>query len=149
MPTNRESQRKLISIVGLIQACSCLLGLFSVLAFWNSSYPTELFSHFRLQYCLGSGLVGIALWVLKSKKWAFAMLGVCILNVCLIAPVYWGDTPNVSGSHNDSIKIILSNVRTMNDQYEKVLGFIEKEDPHVLILQEISPLWLQELEPLK
>ena len=145
----KNKGNELLTFLGLLQASAAVLLVCSCLAvISNVSYPTELLSHFRLQYFLVGTLLGFYFLLIRNKNWFLAMLSVSLLNAGFILPLYLGRD---SGQHNqpaNSLKIVLCNVNTQNANYDGVMKLAWGENPDLLVLQEVSDQWMRALVPL-
>jgi len=128
-----------VTILGLLQAAAAVTMLFSVVTVFDFAHRNiELFSHFRLQYLAVSVLLLIPFAVMRKPTYALPLLGTVILNAVYVLPWYIGPTP---GDGNTTIKILNANVRSGNDEYERLLDLIHTEQPDVIFLQEYSRAW--------
>ena len=138
---------KLVTVVGLLQAVAVITVLFSVVTvFHGAHHNIELFSHFRLQYLAASVILFVVFAVLRDRTYSIALLGAAALNASFIVPWYFGAQQVVGDS---SIKLLHANVFSGNDQYSRLLELIEDEQPDVIFLQEVTPLWLRATRPLQ
>ncbi len=106
----------------------------------------DLFSHFRVQYmqlCLI--LIGIALWRRKNKK-AVALVLLACLNYAFVLPLYFGKPAPPTGP---TVRTMLINLNASNGNTEQVLEAIRNADPDLLLLEEITPTWANELAVLE
>lgn len=135
----RESKRK-VTIVGLLQAAAVVTILFSLLTGFDiSNYAIELFSHFRLQYFGASVLLALIFLVLRRFRYASALVLVAIFNASFVLPFYFDD---VQEPGDTSLKLIHANVHSSNVDYQRLVHFIDDEQPDIFILQEINPEWV-------
>ncbi|MDZ8118078.1 endonuclease/exonuclease/phosphatase family protein [Pontiella agarivorans] len=105
----------------------------------------DLFSHFRVQYmqlCLP--IIGIYLWKRMNKKGA-AMILLAAINYALVLPLYFGkpDAPT-----KEPIRAMLMNINALNGNTDEVLSAIHDADPDILLLEEVTPKWDNELRTL-
>jgi endonuclease/exonuclease/phosphatase (EEP) superfamily protein YafD len=133
---------------GLLQVALVLTALFSLATtvdHWHRLL--ELFSHFRLQYLGAAVLLTLAfLWL----RWAgYVALGVATiaLNAWYVLPWY---LPIERSAANDSdIRLLNANVLVTNGHFEKLRKLISDIDPDIILMQEVTPAWLQSLDGLK
>ena len=106
----------------------------------------ELLSHFKIQYAIASFMCLALLVVFQRWPWV-ALAFVCFaINVAVIAPFYFGNSS--FRAENRRLKIALANVNYLNRNYAAVIELVRQEAPDVLILQEVTPRMLSEIEIL-
>lgn len=131
--------QKRITWLGLLQAAAIVTVLFSVVTVLDFAHRNiELFAHFRMQYLAVSLLLLMPFVILRKPAYALPLLGTAMLNAIYVLPWYFG--PTAEGG-NAEIKILNVNVRASNDEYERLLGLIDSEQPDIIFLQEYSPGW--------
>ena len=106
----------------------------------------ELLSHFRVQYFFGLLALTAGLLVLRRWKTAAASGAFMLLNVILIAPLFLGATGTEDPS--SAYVLLFANVRTANRQHDRLLELVEKTQPDVIVLAEVSDRWMASLESL-
>lgn len=135
-------------VQGLLQAALLLTALFSfATAFDHWHRLLELFSHFRLQYLAAAVLLTLAfLWL----RWTgYVALGVATiaLNAWYVLPWY---LPIERGAAGDAdIRMLNANVLATNGHFEKLRKLVEDTDPDIILMQEVTPAWLQSLDGLR
>ncbi|HKL21856.1 MAG TPA: endonuclease/exonuclease/phosphatase family protein, partial [Tichowtungia sp.] len=128
-----------ILLAGL--AAATLLGFFGRF-FWLF----DLFAHFRVQYFqFALILVGIAIWKHNNRLLAVAAAIAC-LNYAFVLPLYFGKPPPAT---EEPARAMLMNVLASNGNTQPVLEAIEKADPDLLLLLEVTPEWAKELATLE
>jgi len=106
----------------------------------------DLFSHFRVQYFQAFlVLIGISIWRRKDKRTIAFILLAC-LNYALVLPLYFGKPPVAT---EPSARAMLMNLNASNGNFEQVLRAIRTADPDLLLLEEVTPKWAEELSVLK
>lgn len=129
-----------VTVIGLLQAATVLTVLFSFVTGFDLPHRNiELFSHFRLQYFVVSLLLLIVFAVLRSPLYSAALLATTVFNASFILPWYLGDVPRTTGAE---LKLLHLNVHSTNTDYQRVVAFIDKEQPDVVFLQEVTDEWL-------
>ncbi len=109
------------------------------------SWFFDLFSHFRVQYmqlCLVPFF--IAMWR-RRNRWAVTLLLLVCINYAFVLPLYLGKPKPTRGK---PIRAMLMNINAGNGNTDLVLNSIEQFDPDVLLLEEVTPEWAQELAGL-
>jgi endonuclease/exonuclease/phosphatase (EEP) superfamily protein YafD len=130
----------ILDVVMIGLAVATLLGF---LGRWN--WFLDLFSHFRVQYMqLSLLLVGIYLWKRMNKRAVFAIL-LAALNYSLVLPFYFGK-PKIPATK--PARAMLMNINAGNGNTTEVLAAIREARPELLLLEEVTPKWAQELKAL-
>ena len=133
------------------------LALFGTLAGFAGAWfwVFDLFAHFRLQYAIGLGVFAIYFHLMLRRsnvRWHRGLVGICLLgcllNAVLVCRVFLPPVPS-SEVPATSYRLLFSNVLTANaGNPDPLLKLIRKEDPEILVLQEINRRWLGALQPL-
>ncbi|TWT56208.1 endonuclease/exonuclease/phosphatase family protein [Allorhodopirellula solitaria] len=55
------------------------------------------------------------------------------------------DLPDHQREHNDTTRLLMSNVEMENDQYERAMAVIRRASPDVVLMVEIDQSWLEEI----
>ncbi|MDJ0941022.1 MAG: endonuclease/exonuclease/phosphatase family protein [Woeseiaceae bacterium] len=134
------------TIIGLMEAALVITIAFSVATAFNEWHRfLELFSHFRLQYFVVSLLLTVAFGILKWRGYVIAGIAVTVFNGWFIVPWY---LPNGSEADSSDVTVVLSNVLASNGNAERFLSFVEETQPELLIMQEATPDWIQQIDSL-
>ncbi len=110
----------------------------------------ELACHFRVQYFVVGIILTIVLVVFRDWRW-LGVASVCaIANGALVLPWFFGGPSRELRERADpsTFRVILSNVLTDNRNSESVLELIRREQPDLVVLQEIDDHWAEALRPL-
>ncbi|MGK7391795.1 MAG: endonuclease/exonuclease/phosphatase family protein [Candidatus Cyclobacteriaceae bacterium M2_1C_046] len=127
------------SLFFLAVLATILIAIFSILGFFGyHSWLVDLFSHFRLQYLLMAILCLLVFILYKKFRWAAAAFVVCLINFVEIYPYLSFSSHN---QHSCELKVSAINVLSINRESGKVIDFIKKEDPDIIILQEYTEWW--------
>lgn len=142
-----------MTIKALFTATTLILAICSIAGFFSSSgHIPELLSHFRLQYLVGA-LVCLTIFALQKDKLRSLAAGLLlVINGYTVANLYWSEGPSTfSGeiSENKAHKILLSNVNSSNNEYQRLINLIQQESPDVLVLLEITDVWLDSLQAIQ
>ncbi len=132
-----------LTVAGLGLAGASVLGFI-----FARAWPFELMTHFRLQYTVGLGLVAAALFALRSSQRARLFAGVAIINGLFVVPLFVREpaSPFVSSTH---LRLATLNVKRTNTEYDRVLEFLRREQPTVVMLQEVNQAWFENLSSLR
>ena len=112
-------------------------------------WPAELLSHFRFQWLIGTGAVGVVL--LLARRWRpLALCGVVALIYgwpLLGGAVYLGGTGKFAGP-GPGVTVVTANVLARNPDAAPLLAYLAAADPDVICLQEVDARWAADLAPL-
>lgn len=135
-----------ISISGLAQAAGVLTMAFSLLTLLPSDYHAlQLFTHFRLQYFVVAALLVVAFVLLRDRRYAVLLFSTAFINGAHVLPWYF-DEPYSTGGRE--LKLLQANVLLSNTDYAGLFTLLDAEEPDVVVLQEVSPAWAEELRRL-
>jgi endonuclease/exonuclease/phosphatase (EEP) superfamily protein YafD len=114
--------------------------------FGRFSWMLDGTNQFRVQ-CLVVLFVCAVLFLLTRhvKRTLLASL-LCLLNLSLIVPFYLGAPAPSSGP---TYRLAMANIEYENQDVAAVQAFIESADPDILILEEFTPTWEEDLADLK
>lgn len=133
---------------GLIAAAGVVAGAATILGFFGQfGWFFDLFSHFRVQYFIGLGVIALLLLIPRQYKTAIVFGLLSIVNLSLIIPLYFGELQE-SEFKGTSIRSMLINVNTKYGKVERVSKIIRQYDPDILVLEEVNSKWLSELYPV-
>jgi endonuclease/exonuclease/phosphatase (EEP) superfamily protein YafD len=132
----------LLTGVGFLGVIGSVAGFFGQFAWW-----LDIGSHFRVQYTALFALLALCYMVGKKPRWALACLAFCIVNAVPVAayifPARGYDT--VTGL---SLRVVLINVNTECGKPEEVVALLQRENPDIVILEEINDEWVRRLLPV-
>lgn len=125
-----------------------LIGLFvsfcSVVSIFDEHfYLSDLLSSFRFQY-----LVFLVIWLLYTLSFRKKYLIVGILFPIFFNLYYLVPTWSVSKIDELDLKIYFANVLSSNDKYGLVIKDILNKKPDIIVLQEVTEAWKEELSKL-
>lgn len=153
MALNRQYWKDLA--VRLCELALVATAIFSVAtALDHLHHYLELFSHFRLQYFAVSILLA---GVFVSLRWrSYAVLGIaCVaFNAYFVVPWYLplgmlpGETRKNAEDFGHPITILHANVRRTNPDSTRFVELITREQPDLLVMQEVTPEWLASLRAM-
>ena len=119
-----------------------------------SVFPDNWFidnlSHFKVQYIVILLVLLLMSLLLKTRKFDFFIIVALILwNSFFIAPLYASAQPEKSTTEAaEEFSILSINLLASNTHFEKVVSLISKEDPEIVVLLELSPVWQEQLEEI-
>lgn len=151
---NRQLRRR-IRLLGLyiLYASVGALALSTVLAeFGESWWFADLFAHFRYHYALGALLLVGAALALGRRVAGLAA-------ACLVAAQIWAiaapprtpvlDAPQAAAAQPGArLRVMSMNVLVTNHRRDDVIKAVEREQPDIVALQEISQSWHPVIERL-
>jgi endonuclease/exonuclease/phosphatase (EEP) superfamily protein YafD len=139
----RKVALNLARVTFALVAMMTIAGLFG-----RTSKYFELLSHFRIQYLLAAALCAVTLAGLRAKWWATASLLYTVAVGALLLPLYVTPTALVPQAATRNVRVLLANVNYGNTQYADFITFVERENPDIVIVQEVSTRWRKALEAL-
>jgi endonuclease/exonuclease/phosphatase (EEP) superfamily protein YafD len=143
--TNRFLSTKLHPI-GLLTAAgfvACSATLFGFLG--RFSWFLDLFSHFRVQYLIGLGILGVLLLVARRFKTAVVFFTFASINLGFVLPLYL-DGHVAEPEKAGTLRAMLINVNTRLGDAELVKQTIQEFDPDIIVLEEINARWVLDLQ---
>jgi len=150
MPEKYKIRLRSVSGFSLISTVLVIgVGLTAMTFLGHLWWGFELATHFRVQYV---AIFSILILVMAIKRrWVdFGLSLTClIIHAVAILPVYIASQEAQAQQSSERIKIMHSNVRSSNTNYQQVLDLIAKESPEVVVLQEVNQAWLRSLKPLE
>lgn len=136
-----------VSITGLLQAAAVVTVVFSMGTLLPvDHYLVQLFTHFRLQYLCVSLLLLAVFLGLRSPRFVVGIAVTAAVNAIFVLPWYFGEDEPAEGIQ---LKVLHANVLSGNTEYERLFALLAAEEPDLVMLQEISPDWLVELDVLR
>lgn len=132
----------LILAMGIMASIATSLGFLGRF-FW----VFELFSHFRVQYTVGLLTIAFLSLHRRYKKAFFVFLAFGCLNFIQVVHLYVG-RPEEPYASSAGMRAMLFNVNTHYGDVSRVQDEIQRIDPDILVLQEISDRWVAGLAAL-
>ena len=108
----------------------------------------ELTSHFRLQYTIFLLVLGVAFTLRKRVLPASIFLAGALINFLTVAPFLPG-TRSAEPVDAQKLRVLLINVHSANPDSARVLGLIEQTQADLVLLEEITPQWMDRLAGLR
>lgn len=113
--------------------------------FGKLNWVFDVFSHFRMYYLIAFILICLSSVVFKKWKEAGFSGVVVLLLLFSIVKFY---LPVDKTESPASLKVVSINLLSSNSEYQSVIEFVKKEDPDIIILQELNSKWQRELAQL-
>lgn len=107
----------------------------------------ELATHFRLQYALAASSCVILSVVFHSWRLLPLALLCAIFNWTFILPYYAGSRPS-SPTSVIRLRVMHANVLVINKNYAALTAAIEQKRPDIVVLQEYTQAWHEQLQSL-
>ena len=123
----------------------CAASLLGCLA--GQAWFLDPLSHFRVQYAAGLSVLAALLLLSRRFKTATLFAGCGLLNLGLILPLYVNPPARPPGKDRP-IRTMLANVNTQRGNASALLKIISRYAPDILVLEEISPKWVSDLNDL-
>ncbi|HNP35970.1 MAG TPA: endonuclease/exonuclease/phosphatase family protein [Woeseiaceae bacterium] len=133
--------------LGLLEAALLITAAFSFATLFDEwSRWLELFVHFRLQYLVISVLLTFAFLLLRWRGYIFLGIASVGLNAYFVVPWYLPYEQPAAG--DTSIRLLHANVFLRNTNPERLVAEVQAFEPDILVMQEVTPGWLQGLGAL-
>lgn len=140
--------------LGLGIKCSLLVAticsLTGYLGSWHQLF--DLTAHFKLQY-FWVGIATVIFWRVRLRsRWRwywFSLSLICIgINLAELVPWYF-PTPASPQASTTSLRLLLSNVKVQNQQYDRAIALVREIQPDIAVFQEVNQAWLDQLDTLQ
>lgn len=110
-------------------------------------WVADLFSHFQVQYLIVAiGCLLASVVTFRLRRAAVACL-ICCFVVVRICPI-WISNENVIPSDQNNLRLISMNLFAGNHNYSPGLAVIRESDADVVVLQEVTSGWAEQLKLL-
>jgi endonuclease/exonuclease/phosphatase (EEP) superfamily protein YafD len=109
----------------------------------------ELTCHFRVQYFVIAAVFAGVLLLVRDWRWAGVALLSAAINGAAIAPWYFSPKPDKPLAPALPLRLLLSNVHTANLRSAPLLALIQREQPDLVILEEVNDRWMADLDVLR
>jgi endonuclease/exonuclease/phosphatase (EEP) superfamily protein YafD len=135
---------------GVFHAASILVCVATVAGFAGGAWwILDDAASFRVQYLVWLILAVLVAVVRRERGLAALYAGGALLNLLVIAPLYFGGRESRASAGRPSVRVLLLNVHTANQQYAKVISLVRTVQPDVILLEEIDAKWWESLAPLR
>ncbi len=115
------------------------------------AWGLELFTHFRVQYLLAAAVLGLV-FVLCGRRRAALLAAVLVAaNGAALTPLFFPPAQAAAGGNKHAareLRVLSLNVYAGNTEIERVLRYVQREKPDVVVLLEITDQWAAPLEAL-
>lgn len=108
----------------------------------------DLFCHFRAQYLAASILLALVFAAARATRWAFAALALAALNLAPILPLFLQPAEAAPHAAEGTLRLLSFNVFRFNRQYDRLLAYVQRQRPDVLVLVEITADWMPSVRQL-
>ncbi|MBN1672014.1 MAG: endonuclease/exonuclease/phosphatase family protein [Kiritimatiellae bacterium] len=134
-----------VRLSGILGAAGLLAGAGTIAGFLGRLWWVfDLASSFRVQYFVVLTLLTLGLMVGRHYRLVAVYGALALANLAVILPLYWGHTPPAGAGH-PSLRAMLLNVHTSNKDHDAVIALIEKNEPDLIVVQEVNGRWLDAL----
>jgi endonuclease/exonuclease/phosphatase (EEP) superfamily protein YafD len=140
-----------------LRRCTCLgltmlaaALLFGWLAWLHPVF--DLASHFQVQYLVAAVAALVVLLATRSWRWSILAVALVALTGARVLPWWLSTTPTETAraaTAPNALRLLHANVLRRNTQYNEILDLIEREQPDVIVLQEIDEAWMRAISPLR
>ncbi len=144
-----ETQTIINILKKLIQFGSFIIFVLTLISFFGRYPFLELTTHFRFQYLWLSAIFLILLCVFRS--WSFAIPTLLVLgsNALYVFPYLYPAQDVRQNSAKKSLRVMLANVEHRNKNYERLLESVKTANPDIVVLQEVTEVWRENIKNLE
>ncbi|HEX6287221.1 MAG TPA: hypothetical protein VFZ80_07020, partial [Acidimicrobiia bacterium] len=125
----------LVAVPAVALAAVTLLSFLGRWVWW-----LDVLANFRAQYVVALAILGLIVAMSKWRKTGYAILGVALVNLVVVLPLYIG-SPAEARIDADTIRVMSFNLLSDNEQYSDVIDYIRTIDPDLVLLHEASRPW--------
>lgn len=108
----------------------------------------DLFSHFRIQYVVAALLLAVILLVLRDRRWALLAAAVGAANLVPVVALFLSPVQAAPPAAGQPLRLVSFNVFGFNQEYARLLDYVAREHPDVLVLLEVTPEWMPSVREL-
>jgi endonuclease/exonuclease/phosphatase (EEP) superfamily protein YafD len=145
--TLSKKKRKGLDVWGLLSASLFLVGLVTVTGFFSKFWwPCDVVSAFRLQYVELALLAAVVYGFGRRRRQLVSALVIAGVNAALIVPMFFGGGVKPK---EPTLRLLLSNVKTDNTEYGRLLELVRLERPDIIILEEVNQDWIDALGEIR
>jgi endonuclease/exonuclease/phosphatase (EEP) superfamily protein YafD len=121
--------------------------LLSTISSFSFSGWLEVFSHFKLQYCILNLL--FLLYFLMSRDRKLIIISFFCLSLVAAEVVPWYiPNANLLANKSSNFRVLSLNFNIKNQRYAKVLSLVRQENPDLAVFMELNLAWKQRLTTL-
>jgi endonuclease/exonuclease/phosphatase (EEP) superfamily protein YafD len=100
----------------------------------------DVLANFRAQYVVGLAIFGVLIAASRWRRTGLAVLGVALVNLVFVAPLYVG-SPGEPVAGAPDLRVLNFNLLSINESYNEVIEYIVAVDPDLVFLHEASRPW--------
>lgn len=108
----------------------------------------ELFVHFRVQYAISGLLLSGALWAVRRQRMSALAAVLAVANAIPVLPFLLAHAEAAPAPAGTPLRVLSINVFAHNDDYARLIEYVRRQRPDVLVLIEVTPEWARALEQL-
>ena len=127
----------IVSFVGYCLGLATLAGFFG-----GTWWVLDLFAGFRHQLAAALILCALVAAIARWKRTAVAIGLLALVNLSLVAPLFFGP----SRPESADLRVLSFNILASNRRFEEVVEFIRASDANVVVLHEVTSRWEEEIE---
>jgi endonuclease/exonuclease/phosphatase (EEP) superfamily protein YafD len=105
-------------------------------------------SNFQPHFAAAFLACAVVLALRRKVLPALACVGLAALVLARVLPWYFEEAPAPGGPQHTPVRLLVANVYYANRDSRRLLALVERENPDVIGLVEVSARWLRRLRPL-
>ncbi len=150
--TPEEPLRKTV-LATFVSMCLWVLMICSIAGFFSFAHWTfDLFNHFRPNALIASVLFCYLAYLFNRRLLWLSVAITCLNGVVLVPALQRVDfVPELADTQEagETITVVFANVLTSNDEYDKTIDVLTRDDPDIIALSEVNNRWVGALEQLE
>jgi len=107
----------------------------------------EPFTSLTVQYFVILLLILLCFTIKKKYFWSVIALVFAIANIIEIIPLYLNQS--IANSNSTTIKVFHSNLHITNKDTERLIEYLNQNDPDIVLLEEVTDTWKVTIEKLR
>ncbi len=102
----------------------------------------DLFCHFRVQYVLAAVLLALIFMIVWRPRLAIGAVALSAVNLVPIVPLFLSPAEAAPHTAHGALRLLSLNIFGFNRDYDRMLAYVQRELPDVLVLLEVTPDWM-------
>ena len=131
---------------GTLAAIVLLLTLLGFAGHW--AWWLDVLNQGKMQYLWLSLVFALILVAARAWRWLALAVIAAAINAWLVVPWFIGARPELTGNAGRGLRLIVLNVRESNEGFAPVLELLRRDRPDIVVLNEVDPAWLEQVQEL-
>lgn len=122
--------------------------LLSTISSFSFSGWLEVFSHFKLQYCILNLLFLLYFLIINRNRKLIIISFFCLSLVAAEIVPWYIPNANLFANKSGNFRVLSLNLNIKNQSYEKVVSLVRQENPDLAVFMELNLAWKSRLTTL-